>query len=203
MLPRWRGAAPIQAAILAGDPQTGVTIMRMDPGVDTGPTLSQRATPIQPQDTAAALGERLSTLGAELLLETLPGYLSGEIAPRPQDEAHATYAPMLQKDAGALDFNQPAESLARKVRAYNPWPGAALIWQGQAIKVHQAHTVSLPETGVPGATILYQKQPAVFTPSGLLVLDEVQPAGKRPMPGKSFLGGARLWGQISVTIINP
>jgi methionyl-tRNA formyltransferase len=102
LLPRWRGAAPVQAAILAGDEETGVTIMKMDPGIDTGPTLSQRAIPIGSDDTAGTLFEKLSTLGADLLLETLPGYLAGQIHPRPQPEEGATYAPMLKKEDGLV-----------------------------------------------------------------------------------------------------
>jgi methionyl-tRNA formyltransferase len=193
LLPRWRGAAPIQAAILEGDEQTGVTIMRMDPGVDTGPLLSQRAIPIHPEDTAGSLSQRLAGLGAQLLLETLPGYLSGDRAPQPQDDSQATYAPMLKKEDGQLDFSQPAARLARRVHAFNPWPGAYTIWQGQILKVHQARALDEPSPG-PDRTAVHAGLPAVGTGDGLLVLEEVQPAGKRPMPGKDFLQGARGWG---------
>ena len=142
LLPRWRGAAPIQAAILAGDEQTGVTIMRMDAGIDTGPMLSQRSLPILPEDTAITLSERLATLGAQLLLEVLPGYLQGELDPQPQTETGATYAPMLKKSEGQLDFTQSAANLARRVRAFNPWPGAFTFWNEQLLKIHQAHAVA-------------------------------------------------------------
>ena len=196
LLPRWRGAAPIQAALLHGDAQTGITIMRMDAGVDTGPTLSQRALPIQPDDNAGALSERLAALGGELLLETLPAYLSGELAPQPQEDAGATYAPMLNKADGQLDFSQPAEALARRVRAFNPWPGAFTIWQGQMLKIQRAHAVPTP-CAVPGQTVIYQGLPAFCTSDGLLALDELQPAGKKPQPGKAFLQGARGWGTES------
>ena len=192
LLPRWRGAAPIQAAILNGDEQTGVTIMRIDPGVDTGPILSRRPTPILQQDTAGSLSERLSELGAELLLETLPGYLQGEIVPLPQDDSQATYAPMLKKEDGQLDFNRSAVELDLQVRAFNPWPGAYTLWQGQMIKIHRTHVVAQAGAG-PGETLVHQGLPALGTASGLLVLDEVQPAGKKPMPGKFFLQGARNW----------
>jgi len=192
LLPRWRGAAPLQAAILHGDKLTGATIMVMDPGVDTGPVLSQRAVEILPTDTADSLGKRLAELGARLLIETLPGYLSGQIQPQPQDNSRATYAPMLTKEDGSLDFTQPADALERQVRAFNPWPGATMEWQGQPLKIHRAH-VAKSETGPPGRRIVLNELPAVVTPAGSIVLDEVQPPGKRAMPGRDFLRGARLW----------
>jgi len=192
LLPRWRGAAPIQAAILAGDKETGITIIKMDSGVDTGPMLSQRAMPIKPDDTAGSLFERMSMLGAELLLETLPGYLDGLIQPKPQPEEGVTYAPMLKKEDGLLDFTRPAEELERRVRAFNPWPGAFFEWQGGLIKVHQAHAAEgRVELGV---HLMHQKSPAIGTGAGILVLDIVQPAGKKAMEGKSFLAGTR-WGK--------
>jgi methionyl-tRNA formyltransferase len=191
LLPRWRGAAPINAAILAGDAQTGVTIMIMDAGVDTGPMLTQRALPIAPEDTAGSLFEKLAALGGKLLLETLPKYLSGEIQPQPQPDEGATYAPMLKKEDGLLDFSLPADELARKVRAFNPWPGTYLPFNGQPLKVRAAHREA--GRGEPGQRSIQQGLPVVATPNGLLILDEVQPAGKKPMPGKAFLSGARDW----------
>jgi methionyl-tRNA formyltransferase len=191
LLPRWRGAAPIQTAILAGDAETGITIMKMDSGVDTGPMLSQRAISIAPDDTAETLFEKLAPLGADLLLETLPGYFSGKIQPQPQDNVKATGAPMLKKEDGLLDFTCLAEELVRRVRAFNPWPGASMLWQNAPLKIHRAHAV--PGKSEPGRLLVHQGLPAVGTASGLLVLDEVQPAGKNPMPGKAFLAGARHW----------
>jgi methionyl-tRNA formyltransferase len=202
LLPRWRGAAPIQAAILNGDAFTGITIMRMDPGVDTGPILNQRPIPILPDDTAGTLGERLSKLGADLLVETLSGYLYGTIQPQAQDETRATRAVMFKKEDGLLDFNRPAADLARQVRAYNPWPGSYSFWQGQIFKVHRAHEVTfsearmaapVPDLATPGQPEVVEGKPAWWTAQGLLVLDEVQPAGKKPMPGEIFLRGARNW----------
>jgi methionyl-tRNA formyltransferase len=194
LLPRWRGAAPIQAAILHGDAQSGVTIMRMDPGLDTGPILSQRAITIAPDDTAESLGNRLAQLGAELLIETLPAYTEGKIKPKAQDGDRATYAPMLKKEAGHLDFHQPAELLERKVRAFNPWPGAFVTWRGRYMKIQQAHTHPVQSPAPePGATVVIERLPAIATAEGLLVLDELQPAGKKPMPGKVFLNGAKDW----------
>jgi len=191
LLPRWRGAAPIQTAILAGDAETGVSIMKMDQGVDTGPILSQRAIPISQEDTAGTLFEKLSRLGADLLLETLPGYLSGEIQPKPQPAEGATYAPMLKKEDGLLDFSQPAAALERRVRAFPPWPGAWITWHGSPLKIQRAHVVAV--TAESGKHLVHQGLPAVGTADGLLVFDEVQPAGKKPMPGKAFLAGARDW----------
>jgi methionyl-tRNA formyltransferase len=197
LLPRGRGAAPIQAAILEGDKETGITIMKMDPGVDTGPILSQRAIPIAPDDTGGSLFEKMSVLGAELLMETLPSYLSGELIPQPQPEARATYAPMLKKEDGILDFSQPAIALERRVRAMNPWPGAFFEWQGQPLKVHKAHTAFVFTYMIQpaGTRTIYADLPAIYGGDNtMLVLDEVQPAGKKSMPGKAFLSGARDWG---------
>jgi methionyl-tRNA formyltransferase len=169
--------------------------MRMDEGVDTGPVLSQRAIPILPEDTAESLSERLSLAGAELLIETLPGYLSGEMKPQPQDESLATYAPMLKKEDGRLDFNQPATALERRVRAFYSWPGTFSRWQGQNLKILQARAVS-GNNLEPGETMVYEGFPAVGTGDGLLVLESVQPAGKKAMAGDVFLNGARDWGKI-------
>jgi methionyl-tRNA formyltransferase len=191
LLPRGRGAAPIQAAILNGDSETGVTIMQMDKGVDTGALINQRTVKIEDDDTADSLSEKLSHLGAELLLETLPRYLSGELIPMPQDESKATYAPMLKKEDGLLDFAKPIEELARRVRAFNPWPGAYFEWDGGILKVHRAHTET--ENASEGQRLVYRNQPAVGARGGILILDEVQPAGKKSMSGQAFLSGARHW----------
>jgi methionyl-tRNA formyltransferase len=192
LLPRWRGAAPIQAAILHGDAQTGATIMRMDPGIDTGPILTQRALDIRPGDTAGSLSERLAEAGADLLIETLPGYLDGSIQPRAQEEEPATYAPMLSKESGLLDFTQPAAALERLVRAMIPWPGAYMDWLGQPLKVHRARVVAC-DCIEPGRRCVVDGLPAVCALQGCLVFEEVQPAGKRPMPGRDFLRGTRQW----------
>ncbi len=195
LLPRWRGAAPIQSAILNGEHETGVTIMKMDPGVDTGPILSQRSLPILPNDTAGTLSARLSTLGAELLIETMPAYLDGSLLPTPQPASGDTYAPMLKKEDGLLDFNQPAEHLERRVRAFNPWPGAYTLWKGEILKVHRAHALRPSPIDIsPGQPAVVDGMPAFGTLDGLLVLDEIQPAGKKPMRGAVFLRGARDWG---------
>ena len=191
LLPRWRGAAPINAAILAGDEQTGVTIMKMDKGLDTGPMLTKRSIRLKAEDTAGSVFEALSTLGADLLIETLPDYLSGKLTPQLQPDEGITYAPMLKKEDGRLDFTRPAEELARRVRAFNPWPGAFFEWSGGMLKVHWAH-VETGEAPV-GKTLVYRGQAAVGAGGGLLILDEVQPAGKKFMSGKAFLSGAHGW----------
>jgi methionyl-tRNA formyltransferase len=200
LLPRWRGAAPIQAAILAGDEETGVTIMKMDEGLDTGPILTQRALRLTPDETAGSLFQTLSTLGADLLLETLPEYLAGNLTPTPQPAEGVTYAPMLKKEDGRLDFTSDVNALERKVRAFNPWPGAFMDFDGTILKVHRAHIAPLPPgegAGVrdvsAGQRLIVQNQPAVAARGGVLILDEVQPPGKKPMSGKSFLAGARRW----------
>ncbi|HSB00874.1 MAG TPA: methionyl-tRNA formyltransferase [Anaerolineales bacterium] len=191
LLPRWRGAAPINAAILHGDDETGITIMKMDVGLDTGPILKQRSIRLTRDATTGSVLEALSRLGADLLIETLPDYLSGKIQPVPQPEEGATYAPMLKKEEGHLDFTHPAEELERRVRAFNPWPGAFMDFDGALLKVHRAHVE--PGEAEAGKRLVYRDQPAVAARGGLLILDEVQPAGKKPMSGKSFLSGARNW----------
>src|SRR5215212_7695427 len=191
LLPRWRGAAPINAAILHGDEKTGVTIMKMDVGLDTGPILTQRSIPLTQEETAGSIFEKLSRLGADLLIETLPDYLSGKIEPVPQPEVGMTYAPMLKKEEGQLDLTHPAEELERRVRAFNPWPGAFMHMDGKLLKIHRAHVEA--EDVEAGQRLVYRDQPAVGAGNGLLVLDEVQPAGKKTMSGKSFLAGARHW----------
>lgn len=191
LLPRWRGAAPINAAILHGDEETGVTIMKMDAGLDTGPMLSQRSIRLTRDDTAGSAFEKLSQLGADLLIETLPDYLSGRLVPTPQPEEGMTYAPMIKKEEGQLDFNHDVHELERRVRAFNPWPGAYMDFDGTLLKIHRAH-VETGEASV-GQRLIYRDQPAVGARGGILVLDEVQPAGKKTMSGKSFLAGARHW----------
>ena len=173
--------------------------MRMDPGLDTGPVLSQRGLFISPDETAGTLSLRLANLGAELLIDTLPGYLEGTIQPQPQNTTiKSTYAPMLKKEEGHLDFSQPVQSLARRVRAFNPWPGTFIFWNGQLLKIHQAHVEA--EVGgeyTPGERVILQDLPAISALDGQLILDEVQPAGKKSMPGKAFLQGARDWEVMS------
>ena len=200
LLPRWRGAAPINAAILAGDEETGVTIMQMDVGLDTGPMLAMRSIRLAPTDTAGSVFEKLSQLGADLLIETLPGYLSGDILPQRQPEEGMTYAPMLKKEEGKLDFTQDVNELERRVRAFNPWRGYYMDFDCAILKHHRTHVEQVDNllhemqgNAEVGQRLIVQNQPAIGARGGILVLDEVQPAGKKPMSGKSFLSGARSW----------
>jgi len=192
LLPRWRGAAPVAAAILAGDKVTGVTIMQMDKGLDTGPLLSQREVPIRPGDTQITLEERLAQQGAELLIETLPPYLSGELLPRPQLEEAATYAKQLRKEDGRLDWSRPAVELDWQIRAFTPWPGTFTMWHGRRLKVLQAAPLPGWRGDAPLGTIVdLADGAAVATSEGALCLKEVQLAGKRAMDISAFLCGQR------------
>ena len=192
LLPRWRGAAPVTAAILAGDEVTGVTIMQMDAGLDTGPVLAQREELIAPDDTQATLEERLARLGAELLVETLVAYLAGSLLPRSQPDEGATYAGQLRKEDGWLDWSRPAVELDRRVRAFTPWPGAFTMWRGRRLKVLRAVPLPAWRGGVsPGTVVALAGGVVVATGEGALRLEEVQLAGKRPMDIGAFLRGQR------------
>jgi methionyl-tRNA formyltransferase len=190
LLPRWRGAAPIQSAILYDD-FTGVTIMKMDRGLDTGPILSQQEVTIDDL-TAGELSDCLAQVGANLLIETLPKYIVGDISPQPQEDEKATYAPKLKKEDGELDFSQPADFLARKVRAFNPWPGTFQFFDESRLKVYKAHAQH-GEKIFPGERYVVDGLPAWGTIQGFLVLDEVQVEGKSRVSGESFLHGAKKW----------
>ena len=192
LLPRWRGAAPINAAILEGDKHTGVTIMKMAEGLDDGPVLCQKTIPIDPEDTAGTLSDRLSILGAETLVETIPPYLKGETQPIEQDHARATYACRLHKKDGLLNFDQSSTLLARKVRAYTPWPGSYTYWNEQRLIIHRALSLNVTLAG-PGVFTVNEGFPAIGTCDGLLVLESVQLAGKRVQSGNEFLKGAPDW----------
>ena len=187
LLPRWRGAAPIAAAILAGDAATGSTIMRMDEGMDTGPILAQAEEAIRPGDTTGSLGERLAEQGARLLLSTLPGYLAGDILPRPQPETGATLCRPLQKEQGRIDWRQPTAQIERMVRAFDPWPGAFTTWDGQQLKIGRAQAIAGQEE--PGRVLRRQGQIAIGTGEGLLVASALQLAGRKMLGGKEFLAG--------------
>ncbi len=193
LLPRWRGASPINAAILNGDDATGITIMKMDAGVDTGDILRQKSISIGEQN-AGDLSDRLSILGAELLAETLPDYFNGSIDPVQQNDEEATYAPMLKKEDGLLDMSKSAKQLSLQIKAYDPWPGSFIVHDGKPFKIHEAFSEE-KITGTLGKKTAYGILPAIHTADGLLVLRTVQPAGKKPMAGDVFLRGARNWVQ--------
>ena len=190
LLPRWRGAAPVQAAILAGDQVTGSTIMRMDEGMDTGPILAQAALAIDPADTGATLTRRLAQQGAELLTETLPRWLAGQITSQPQDQTLAMLCRPLRKEQGVIDWTEPAEAIARAVRAFNPWPAATTTWNGAGLKVLAA--AAEPDVALsqpPGMVVAVDGRVLVVTGAGALRLDQVQLAGRSAMPAGDFLRG--------------
>ncbi len=190
LLPRWRGAAPIQRAILAGDKKSGVTIMQMDEGIDSGAILLQQAVPIGPATTAATLHDELAALGAHLLAQALDGLAAGTLAGRAQDAAGVCYADKLNRDEGRLDWRRPAAALARQVRALTPWPGAfADLPGGGRLKVLRAEAID-GGSGAPGQ--LLDETLTIACGEGALRLVEVQKAGKAPVEGAAFLRGARL-----------
>jgi methionyl-tRNA formyltransferase len=199
LLPRWRGASPVQAALRAGDAVTGITIMKMDTGMDTGGILAQASLPIEPDDSGASLMARLAPLGASLLLETLPRYLRGDLPPAMQDETRATLAPLLKKEDGRLDLRLSAAELERQVRAYDPWPGTFLEWDGGRLAVLRA-CVSDTEGLAIGSIARQGAYPAVGTGRGLLVLELVHPAGRRPVAGDAFLRGTPGFANARVAI---
>jgi methionyl-tRNA formyltransferase len=195
LLPRWRGAAPIQAAIIAGDKVTGITVMKLDEGVDTGDFLTQQTVDIDPNETTGELSDRLSKIGADLLIKTLPDYFSGRIPLIHQNEQDATYAGLIHKEDAILNLNEPAELLCRKVRAYQPWPVSRLEMEGTSILIHKAEAV-MSITKPSGRKYIYKNYPAVTTSVGLFILKMVQIPGKKPVDGKSYLQGIRAWGNI-------
>lgn len=189
LLPRHRGAAPIPAAILAGDERTGVTIMLMDDGVDTGPILSQSSVDIAPEDTTASLAEKLGYLGATLLVDTLPRWLAGDILPQKQDHGRVTYAGLLCREDGRIDWTESAAQIARRCRAFYPWPGTFGSWGEQELKVLRARPLPSALSAPPGKVMQIDSEVMVATGNGLLVLEEVQLAGKRPMLADVFVRG--------------
>jgi methionyl-tRNA formyltransferase len=192
LLPRYRGAAPIPAAILAGDPYTGVTLMQMDEGLDTGPIVARVESAIETGDTTASLTGRLADLGAKLLIEVLPAWLAGEIQAQPQDDSEATYCRPLRKEDGWLDWTEKAIHLDRVVRACYPWPGAYTTWQGQRLKVLRARPQPEREaSGGPGLVTALEEGLHVVTGAGALELLEVQLAGKGALPAATFAQGQR------------
>ena len=193
LLPRHRGAAPISAAILAGDAETGVTLMQMDEGIDTGPILAQRASPIARDATTGSLTTQLANLAAELLIEHLPRMLAGDIAPQTQDESRATYAKMIEKKEGLIDWSLSAEEIARRVRAFNPWPSAYTFWNGMSLKILRAEPVLVPQSPLqePGQVVERGKNIKVMCGRDALILREIQLAGKRAMKVEEFVRGQR------------
>ncbi len=192
-LPRWRGAAPIQAAILAGDSHTGITIMKMDAGIDTGPILAQEKIAIDANETALTLDEKLAHVGSELLINTLPDYLSGKIKPQPQAEEGSSYAALMNKQQGQLDFTKSAAELERMVRAFDDWPGTFIIISQQIIKVRGVEILYDVQLSI-GERSVANGFPVIGTADGVLKFGEVQPAGKKWMSGVDFMRGySKTW----------
>ena len=190
ILPAHRGASPITAAILSGDDETGVSIMLMDVGMDTGPVLTQARQPIHPDDTTATLSARLADQGAALLVETLPNWLSGKLPPIPQDElpGEPSYCRLIKKAQGLIDWQDSSTHIERMTRAYAPWPSAYTAWRGQTLKIWGAEVREGRKS--PGLVVGTNAGPAVGTGEGLLLLERVQPAGKRVMEAANFVNGA-------------
>jgi methionyl-tRNA formyltransferase len=188
LLPKYRGAMPIEAAILNGDEETGVTLMRIEAGVDSGPTYEQAKLQLAGTETKPDLYEKLAELGTDLLAAKLTGILEGNIVPIPQDHAHATHTEMIKKDAGTLNWAKPAVQLEREVRAYQGWPGSRTQLAGTDVIVTAAHVAQTSGTaGQPYK--LTSGELAVYTGHGSLVIDRLKPAGKREMTGPEFLTG--------------
>jgi len=195
LLPRWRGAAPIQRAILSGDPATGVTIMQMDAGLDTGPMLLARETAIGPRETAGSLHDRLAALGAEAIVAAIDGWRAGRLQAVPQPEQGVTYAAKIRKEEARIDWAGPAASIDRQVRAFNPWPVAETRWGDRQLRIWEAEVDSRPATGAPGEVLRADAgRIVVGTGEGALRLLRIQLEGRRPMSAGEFLNAHALAG---------
>ncbi|HET9448525.1 MAG TPA: methionyl-tRNA formyltransferase [Steroidobacteraceae bacterium] len=197
LLPRWRGAAPIQRAIAAGDAQSGVTIMQMEAGLDTGPILLTRSVSIDARETAASLHDRLASLGAQALLDALDAIAQGAATPRPQPAEGVTYAAKIRKEEAAIDWSRPAADIDRQIRAFDPWPVAETRWNGQQLRVWQALPIDSPATAAPGKVLGTSAAGIdVGTGNGVLRLTRVQSAGRKAMSAADFLKAHRLDGAV-------
>ena len=191
LLPRWRGAAPIQRAILAGDKETGITIMQMDAGLDTGAILAKHVLPIDACDTAQTLHDKLAALGGRAIVDALNALQQDSLVPETQDAAQATYAAKLSKEEGMIDWTKPAWEIARAVRAYNPFPGAQTQWQGESLKLWIAH--AFDAVGEPGVVLAANKMGIVLAcGQGALRITELQRAGGKQLAAAQFLAGCEI-----------
>ncbi|WP_326468665.1 methionyl-tRNA formyltransferase [Enterobacter wuhouensis] len=194
LLPRWRGAAPIQRSLWAGDAETGVTIMKMDVGLDTGDMLYKLSCPITADDTSATLYDKLADLGPQGLIETLQQLADNTAKPEVQDEAQVTYAEKLSKEEAQIDWSLPAAQLERNIRAFNPWPMSWMMIDEQPVKVWKASVIDCHVTAEPGTIIEANKQGIqVATSEGILNLESLQPAGKKAMSAQDLLNSRREW----------
>ncbi|WP_111498424.1 methionyl-tRNA formyltransferase [Marinobacter bohaiensis] len=192
LLPRWRGAAPIQRAIAAGDTETGITIMQMDAGLDTGDMLLKLTTPIHADDTGGSLHDRLADLGGQAILTALAELAAGNLQPEPQNDADANYAHKLNKQEGHLDWQQPATDLDRLVRAFNPWPGTFTDVGEQRLRIHAATVLDAPSAAAPGTVLRRERDGAdVACGEGVLRLTRVQLPGSRAQSVSDLINGGR------------
>jgi methionyl-tRNA formyltransferase len=195
LLPRYRGASPIAAAILQGDEVTGVTIMVLDAGMDSGPILSQREVPISTDDTTGTLAVKLAQVGAQLLIETLPSWVDGRIQAQPQEESRASYTKVISKSDGEINWRLPTLEIWRRVRAFDPWPGCYTLWHGKRLKLGKVLPLYGDESREPGKVIALsppaQATVGVETGDGVLGLLSVQLEGKREMSAAEFVRGQR------------
>jgi methionyl-tRNA formyltransferase len=194
LLPRHRGASPVAATLLAGDEFAGVSVMIVTPQLDTGPVLARAAVTISPQDNTSTLAEKLGLVGADLLLEALTGWWRGEIEPQPQDESRATYFSQLRKEAGEIDWELPALTIQRQVRAFNPWPGCFTTWRGKQLKIIEAEALAQKSVTDAGRVIDLSgrgEKLGIGTGEGVLVVKKLQLEGKRTISAAEFLRGQR------------
>jgi len=191
LLPKYRGASPVVGSILAGDKQTGVTLIKLDAQMDTGPIIAKsQPVLISQNDTTTTLSNKLSKVGVDLLIDNLAKYIEGQIKPQPQNNTQATYVKLIKKSDGQINWNESAEIIARKIKAYIPWPSAFTKYQDKLLKIISAAIIDKTTNKIPGTIWLTDdKYPAVNTSLGSLKLIEVQLAGKKPMSGKNFLLG--------------
>jgi methionyl-tRNA formyltransferase len=191
LLPKYRGAAPITWAVVNGESESGVTLMKLDEGMDTGPTFARVVTPVGEDETAGELGERLARLGAEAVKAWLPRYLAGDVTLQAQDEALATMAPMLEKEMGRVDWGKTARQVHDHVRGMSPWPGASTLRRGKVVKVHAARVVDGERVGdKPGLVVVADKSRVlVACGRGCVELSSVQPEGKKAMKGADWAMG--------------
>lgn len=193
LLPKYRGAAPVPWAIIGGEEKSGVTTMRLVEKMDAGPIFLQREISIAPNDTTASLQAKLAPVGAELLVETITGLKAGNLTPKAQDESKVTYAPVLKKEDGLIDWNLPAVSIERRVRGFNPWPSAYTYLAGNLLKIHRARVIEMAEKAAPGEVLKADKEGLwIATGAGALSFEEVQLENRKKMTAREFLNGTRV-----------
>ena len=189
LLPEYRGASPIQSALLDGKTQTGVTVMKITEELDAGDILSQKVVPIDRSDNAQTLHDKLANVGAELLVETLPLYIEGKITPIPQDDSKATYCTRITKEMGKIDWKEPAEKIFNKIRAFTPWPSAYTSFNGKHLKIVWAEPIDCQVNASPGTVLKADKELVVATGKGCLKVEKLKPEGRKEMSAEEFLRG--------------